>query len=133
MAGHRKERIEELIKRIIGDMLLTEIKDPRIGFTTVYRVEVSRDLSVADVFVSVIGDAAQKKKTIAGLNSASGFIRSKVGDHVKLRQTPEIKFHLDDSIEKGNDMVNLLAKLEYESNRTRAEKKEEEESKEKGS
>ena len=129
MAGHRKERIEELIKRIIGDMLLTEIKDPRIGFTTVYRVEVSRDLSVADVFISVIGYNVQKKKTIAGLNSASGFIRSRVGDHVKLRQTPEIKFHLDDSIEKGNDMVNLLAKLEYDSNRTRAEKKEEEESK----
>ena len=129
MAGHRKERIEELIKRIIGDMLLTEIKDRRIGFTTVYRVEVSRDLSVADVFISVIGDNVQKKKTIAGLNSASGFIRSRVGDHVKLRQTPEIKFHLYDSIEKGNDMVNLLAKLEYDSNRTRAEKKEEEESK----
>ena len=127
MAGHRKERIEELIKRIIGDMLLTEIKDPRIGFTTVYRVEVSRDFSVADVFVSVIGDDVQKKKTIAGLTSAAGFIRSKVGDHIKLRQTPEIKFHIDDSIEKGVDMVNLLAKLEYESmNRTRAEKKDEE-------
>ncbi|MGL4370449.1 MAG: ribosome-binding factor A, partial [Spirochaetota bacterium] len=58
-----------------------------------------------------------------------GYIRSKVGDHIKLRQTPELKFHIDDSIEKGVDMVNLLAKLEYDSNRTRAEKKEEEEKK----
>jgi ribosome-binding factor A len=124
MAGHRKERIEELIRRLIGDMLLTDIKDPRIGFATVYRVEVSRDLSVADVFVSVIGDAAQKRKTIAGLSSASGFIRSRVGDHVKLRQTPEIKFHLDDSIEKGNAMVDLLTKLEHDSSRSLAEKRE---------
>ena len=122
MAGHRKERMEELVRRIIGDMLLTEIKDPRIGFTTVYRVEISRDLSVADVFVSVIGDDSQKKKTIAGLQSASGFIRSKVGDHLKIRQTPEIKFHLDDSIEKGNAMVDLLTKLE--TGRSLADKRE---------
>lgn len=122
MAGHRKEKMEELIRRIIGDMLLSEIKDPRIGFTTVYRVEISRDLSVADVFVSVIGDDLQKKKTLAGLSSATGYIRSKVGDHLKIRQTPEIKFHLDDSIEKGNAMVNLLSKLE--SGRSMAEKRE---------
>ena len=126
MAGHRKERMEELVRRIIGDMLLTEIKDPRIGFTTVYRVEISRDLSVADVFVSVIGDDSQKKKTIAGLQSAAGFIRSKVGDHLKIRQTPEIKFHLDDSIEKGNEMVDLLTKLE--TGRSLAEKREAEKS-----
>ena len=124
MAGHRRERIEELIRRIIGDMLLTDIKDPRIGFTTVYRVEISRDLSVADVFVSVIGDNIQKKKTLAGLNSAAGFIRSKVGDHVKLRQTPEIKFHIDESIEKGNAMVELLTKLSHDANRSLAEKRE---------
>ena len=122
MAGHRKERMEELVRRIIGDMLLTEIKDPRIGFTTVYRVEISRDLSVADVFVSVIGDDSQKKKTIAGLQSAAGFIRSKVGDHLKIRQTPEIKFHLDDSIEKGNAMVDLLTK--FETGRSLADKRE---------
>lgn len=109
-------------------MLLKEIKDPRIGFTTVYRVEVSRDFSVADVFVSVIGDDAQKKKSIAGLNSASGYIRCKVGDHLKIRQTPEIKFHLDDSIEKGNSMVDLLTRLEHDSVRSMATKHEQEKS-----
>lgn len=128
MPGHRKEKMEELIRRLIGDMLLKEIKDPRIGFATVYRVEVSRDFSVADVFISVIGDDAQKKKSIAGLNSASGYIRCKVGDHLKIRQTPEIKFHLDDSIEKGNSMVDLLTRLGHESDRSMADKREQEKS-----
>jgi ribosome-binding factor A len=114
MATFRKERLEELIKRVIGDSLLKEVKDPRIGFATVYRVEVSRDYSVADVFVSVIGDDVQKKKTVAGLNSAAGYIRHSVGKQIKLRVAPELKFHLDDSIEKGVGMVNLLDKLEME-------------------
>ena len=111
MAGYRKERLEELIKRVIGDLLLKEVKDPRIGFASIFRVEASRDYSVADVFVSVIGDNDQKRKTVAGLNSAAGFIRSKVGKEIKMRVAPELKFHLDDSIEKGVGMVNLLDKL----------------------
>ena len=111
MATFRKERLEELIKRIIGDALLSEVKDPRIGFASVFRVEISRDYSVADVFISVIGDESQKKKTIKGLYSASGYIRSMLGKQVKLRVAPELKFHLDDSIEKGAGMVDLLDKL----------------------
>ncbi|HNX58301.1 MAG TPA: 30S ribosome-binding factor RbfA [Spirochaetota bacterium] len=114
MATFRKERLEALIKRIIGDALLTEVKDPRIGFASVFRVEVSRDYSVADVFISVIGDESQKKKTIKGLYSASGYIRSMLGKQVKLRVAPELKFHLDDSIEKGAGMVDLLDKLASE-------------------
>jgi ribosome-binding factor A len=125
MAGYRKERVEGLMKRVIGDALLTEVKDPRIGFASVFRVEVSRDYSVADVFISVIGTPDQKKKTIAGLNSASGFIRSRVGKEMKMRFAPELKFHLDDSIEKGVGMVNLIGKLSDEM-KSRADAREEE-------
>ncbi|HEY1405015.1 MAG TPA: 30S ribosome-binding factor RbfA [Spirochaetota bacterium] len=114
MASFRKERIEELIKRMIGDALLSDVKDPRIGFASVFRVEISRDYSVADVFISVIGDDVQKKKTIKGLYSASGYIRSKIGKQLKMRVSPELKFHIDDSIEKGSGMVDLLDKLASE-------------------
>jgi ribosome-binding factor A len=114
MAGFRKEKVEALMKRVIGDALLTEVKDPRIGFASVFRVEVSRDYSVADVFISVIGTDEQKEKTIKGLTSASGFIRSKVGKEMKMRFAPELKFHVDDSIEKGVGMVNLIDKLSDE-------------------
>jgi len=114
MATFRKERLEELIKRVIGDSLLKEVKDPRIGFASVFRVEISRDYTVADVFVSVIGDDKQKKKTVEGLSCAAGYIRHSVGKQIKLRVAPELKFHLDDSIEKGVGMVNLLDKLEME-------------------
>jgi|APHig6443718053_1056840.scaffolds.fasta_scaffold29158_3 ribosome-binding factor A len=114
MATYRKERLEELIKRVIGDALMSEVKDPRIGFASVFRVEISRDYSVADVFISVIGNETQKKKTIKGLYSASGYIRSTLGKQVKLRVAPELKFHLDDSIEKGAGMVDLLDKLASE-------------------
>jgi ribosome-binding factor A len=132
MAGYRKERVEGLMKRIIGDALLTEVKDPRIGFASVFRVEVSRDYSVADVFISVIGTPDQKKKTIAGLNSASGFIRSRVGKEMKMRFAPELKFHLDDSIEKGVGMVNLIEKLSDDM-KSRADAREEAEKKGDGS
>lgn len=114
MAGFRKEKVEALMKRVIGDALLTEVKDPRIGFASVFRVEVSRDYSVADVFISVIGTKDQKEKAIKGLTSASGFIRSKVGKEMKMRFAPELKFHVDDSIEKGVGMVNLIDKLSDE-------------------
>jgi ribosome-binding factor A len=111
MAGFRKEKVEALMKRVIGDALLAEVKDPRIGFASVFRVEVSRDYSVADVFISVIGTKDQKEKAIKGLTSACGFIRSKVGKEMKMRFAPELKFHVDDSIEKGVGMVNLIGKL----------------------
>jgi ribosome-binding factor A len=114
MASYRKERIEELIKRMLGDALIADVKDPRIGFASVFRVEVSRDYSVADVFISVIGDEEQKKKSIEGLQSASGYLRSLVGKQLKLRLAPELKFHIDDSIEKGVGMVGLLDRLASE-------------------
>lgn len=114
MASFRKERLEELIKRVIGDTLITEVKDPRIGFASVHRVELSSDFFVADVFISVIGDDLQKKKTIEGLESAKGYIRHKIIKEIKIKSAPEVKFHLDDSIEKGVGMVDLLTKLTKE-------------------
>jgi ribosome-binding factor A len=108
MAGFRKKKLEELMKRIIGDTLLKDIKDPRIGFASVYRVDLSSDYSVADIYVSVIGDKKQKRKTLAGLDAAKGYIRYHIGKSVKLRNIPGLRFHIDDSIEEGMKLVDLI-------------------------
>ncbi len=114
MAGYRKQKLEGEILRIIGDSLLKEIKDPRIGFATVTRVTINRDYTIADVGISVIGDEKEKRKSIAGLESAAGFIQHIVGKALKMRNTPRIRFHLDTSIEEGIRMVDVLNKLEEE-------------------
>ncbi|HON78593.1 MAG TPA: 30S ribosome-binding factor RbfA [Spirochaetota bacterium] len=109
MAGYRKQKIEEEIKHVIGDALLKEIKDPRIGFVTVSTVSLNRDYTVADVGISIIGDENDKKKSMKGLISAENYVQFIVGKSMRLRNTPKIKFHLDTSIEDG---VNMVAKLE---------------------
>jgi ribosome-binding factor A len=116
MAGYRKKKLEELIKRVIGDALIKEIKDPRIGFVTIYKVELSKDYSLAEVYFSVIGDNKQKKKSIDGLIAAKGYLRYHLGKNVKLRIVPDLKFKLDESIETGVDLVNLIDSVTPKSN-----------------
>ncbi|MGB4270538.1 MAG: 30S ribosome-binding factor RbfA [Spirochaetota bacterium] len=115
--GFRKQKLETQIKKLVGTLIVTEIKDPRIGFVTVTNVELSKDYAYADVYVSVLGDDNIKKKSLAGLQSARGFIQYRVGKALSIRTIPEIRFHLDTSIEEGVDMVNLLEKLEKESSK----------------
>ncbi|MEW6525268.1 MAG: 30S ribosome-binding factor RbfA [Spirochaetota bacterium] len=115
--GFRKQKLETQIKKLVGTLIVTEIKDPRIGFVTVTNVELSKDYAYADVYVSVLGDENTKKKSLAGLQSARGFIQFRVGKALSIRTIPEIRFHLDTSIEEGVDMVNLLEKLEKESSK----------------
>ena len=111
MAGYRKERLEELIKRIIADTLLTEVMDPRVGFVTVVRVKLSKDYSTAEVYISVIGDERDKRNTMYGLKSAAGFLQYQIAKGIRLRNTPKIRFHLDTGIEDGVEMGSLLDKI----------------------
>jgi ribosome-binding factor A len=111
MASHRKERLEELIRQVIGDTLLSNIKDPRIGFTTVTRVDLSRDYSAAHVYISVLGTETEKRLSMAGLESAKHYIQRIVGKEIQLRVIPKISFVLDESIEKGVRMVGLIDEL----------------------
>jgi ribosome-binding factor A len=108
MGSHRKERLEELIKRIIGDALLSEIKDPRIGFASVVRVDLSKDYTNADVWVSVLGGDSDRKRSLEGLESACAYIQHLLGWELKLRVTHRIRFHMDDSIEKGVHLVGVI-------------------------
>lgn len=115
MAGYRKERLEHEIRKIIAEAFLREIKDPRIGFVTVTSVKLNKDLTVADVGISVMGDEKEKKLTLAGVESAAGYIQRLVGKEIKLRQTPKIRFFLDPSIEEGTRIVNIIENLNKDS------------------
>ena len=108
----RIEKLQELIKQEMGKMLLTDLKDPRIGFVTVTDVEMTGDLRSAKIFVSVMGDEQQIKNSLDGLQSALGFIRREIGQRIKIRFTPEISFALDTSLDYGDHIQKLLLKVE---------------------
>ncbi|MBD2362496.1 MULTISPECIES: 30S ribosome-binding factor RbfA [unclassified Anabaena] len=117
MATNRRvSRVAELIKREVSQMLLNGIKDDRVGtgMVSVTDVDVSGDLQHAKIYVSIYGTDEAKEETMAGLKSATGFVRSELGARVRLRRTPEVMFIEDRSIERGNKVLSLLNKLEYE-------------------
>lgn len=107
----RSERLGELILAEVSDLLARHIKDPRIGFVTFTRVEVSDDLRHAKVFVSTLGSAPDKARTLQGLASASGYMRRHLGRALHLRYTPELTFVLDESLEHGAKIAQLLRQL----------------------
>jgi ribosome-binding factor A len=108
----RSERLGELILAEISDLIARDIKDPRLGFVTFTRVEMSADLRYAKVFASVIGSAAEKARTLQGLSSAAGYIRGHLGRALRLRYTPEITFLIDESLEHGAKIAQLLRQLQ---------------------
>ncbi len=109
--SYRKEKLEELIKRVISELIIKEIKDPRIGFVTVTGVSLSNDKKYAKVGVSILGTPGERRKTYEGLKSAAGFIQHKIGKSIKIRYTPHIQFFLDSSVKDAVQMVDLLEDL----------------------
>jgi ribosome-binding factor A len=107
----RSERLGELILAEISDLIARDIKDPRIGFVTLTRVEVSDDLRFAKVFASILGTEQEKVRTLQGLSSATGYIRRHLGRTLHLRYTPELTFLLDASLEHGAKIAQLLRQL----------------------
>jgi ribosome-binding factor A len=114
----RSEKVAEAIHQIVSELLIRGLKDPRIGFVTITGVKMTDDLSMARIFFSVVGGEEDKKSTLAGLQSAAGFIRREVGSHLKLRHVPEIQFRFDDSLERANTIERLLRQIHEESNDT---------------
>ena len=113
----RAERVAELIRTEISDILNKKINDPRIGFTSITHVDVTDDLKHAQVFVSVYGEKEQKEATMDGLNSAKGFIRSSIAPHFDLKFFPVLSFKLDDSIEKASKVFKIINDLRMEDER----------------
>ena len=102
------------MKKELGEIIGRKIKDPRIGFVTVTDVEVTGDLQQATVYISVLGDEEQRENTLKGLAKAKGFIRSEIGQRIRLRKTPEIIFEFDESIDYGNKIDTLLHQIHNE-------------------
>ena len=102
-------RINEEVLRELSNILRGEIKDPRISpMCSVVAVEVAPDLKSAKAYISVLGDEAAQKSTMEGLKSSAGFIRRKLAENVNLRNTPEMTFILDQSIEYGVHMSKII-------------------------
>ena len=114
MQGKRLDRVNQLVKEEISTLLQRELKDPRLGFVTVTEVETSKDLRLAKVFVSVLGDERQWAASLAALASARGFVRNWLRQHLDLRVTPEIDFRPDRSMEHAAKIQSLLQQVRDE-------------------
>ena len=101
-------RINETIREILGEAISTELKDPRIGFVTVTDVDTSADLRTARVYVSLIGPHEERADTLAGLQSAHGFLQSKIASAIRMKRTPTLTFHYDESVDRGVRISRLL-------------------------
>lgn len=112
MSKYRNGRINEEMKREISSIIRNEIKDPRItAMISVTKVDVTRDLSYAKVYVSLYGNNKSKDETFEALKNSAGFIRREVGHRIRLRNTPEIIIEIDDSIEQGMHIDEILRKI----------------------
>lgn len=120
--GYRQGRLGEEIRRIVSDLLLREIKDPRLsGMVTISAVEVTEDGSYATIFVTVLGSSAatessgeEKNDVLAAFRSAKGLIRREIGRQIKLRHVPDLLFKMDTSLEYGRHISKLIDELGIE-------------------
>ena len=110
----RSQRVSDLLREEIADIVIYRLKDPRIGFITITGVDVTDDIKIARVYVSVLKDE-DKKNTLDILNSAKSFIRSELSKRLRMKSIPGIEFRLDTSIEYGDRIDKLLKKIEEES------------------
>ncbi len=112
MSYPREKRLAEEIKKIVSNIIRDELRDPRVSsMTSIIEVDLTRDLRYVYIYVSILGDDEEKKETMEGLSRASGFIRREIGKNIKARYTPEVIFKLDNSIERGIHMYNMITKV----------------------
>lgn len=109
--SHRPERVSELIRQAVGAFLTGDVRDPRIGFVTVIGVDVSADLSHANVRVSVMGTEQEKAQSLEGLASAARYLRAQLAKDLHLRTSPELHFHLDRGLEHAQRIDEVLKEL----------------------
>jgi len=106
--AQRMRRVNELMREVIGSAIATELEDPRIGFVTVTSVDTSSDLRSARVYVSVLGDEAEREATLAGLRSSHGVLQATIARQTRIKRTPTLTFHYDDAPERGVRISRLL-------------------------
>ncbi len=117
MASPRRiAKLESFLKREIGEILLHKLNDPRIGFVSITKVEMSRDCSHLKVFVSVLGNDSERSKIIHALNGGKKYIAKEAFKHLQLHSMPTMSFLLDGSIEKGIEICIIIDRLTEERN-----------------
>jgi ribosome-binding factor A len=104
----RMRRINEVLRKVVGSAISSELSDPRIGFVTVTNVDTSPDLRSARVYVSVIGDEAEREATLAALASSHGVLQAAVAREIRIKRTPTLTFHYDEGPERGVRLARLL-------------------------
>src|SRR4051794_17533550 len=108
MASPRMRRINEVLREVVGAAIASDLSDPRIGFVTVTSVETSPDLRAAKVFVSVLGDEQAREETLAALRSSHGVLQTRIAAETRMKRTPTLTFHYDDTIAQGVRISQLL-------------------------
>ena len=109
--SRRTDRLGELFREEISKLLQKGLKDPRVGFATISRVDITEDLSYGNVLVSVMGSDKEKRDTLIGLKNSAGFIRQFLGKGIKIRKIPELSFVLDENLEHAMRIESILAEL----------------------
>ncbi|TDR50442.1 ribosome-binding factor A [Halomonas ventosae] len=106
----RTDRVADQLQKELAVLIQREVKDPRLGMVTVSGVEVSRDLGYADVHVTLLGEQTPEriKENLAVLKRAAGFLRSQIARRIKLRHVPELRFHYDESVVRGQRLSSLI-------------------------
>jgi ribosome-binding factor A len=111
MSSRRVAKVAEALREQVSTSILFELKDPRVKYVTVTRVEVSPDLRHAKVHVSVMGDEKTQRLTLHGLDSARGFLQSRIADGLQLRYTPILQFQLDQGVKRSIEASRLLREV----------------------
>ena len=114
MTGRRADRVAEAVRELIAELLMRDIKDPRIGMVTLTAVELSDDLRHGRIFFTCVGDAAARERSLTGLRSAAGFMRTQVGRRLRLRYAPELTFVFDSAPEAADRLASLLKSVRPE-------------------
>lgn len=108
MADSRVQRVADQLQRELAEIIRLELKDPRAGLITVTGLDLTTDFAYAKVFVSVFGDAEAQQGSLATLRRAAGFLRSQLARRISIHQTPQLRFVLDESIERGSRLSALI-------------------------
>jgi ribosome-binding factor A len=111
---HRVERIQEQVREEVSQMLATEVRDPGVGLVTVTRTKVTGDLSLARIYWTILGDAAERKKTQQALERAGGFVRHLLAERLSLRRAPEVKFIYDESVAAQDRIEQIIQEIHAE-------------------
>jgi ribosome-binding factor A len=120
---YRPERIASVVQKVVGEAITLRLSDPRISrFASVTRVQVSKDLHYADVYISVMGSESESRTTLRGLEAAHGRVQSIVADALPIRQVPVVRFRIDESIKRGFETIQLIEKSMDEIRQRQAER-----------